>query len=810
MNLLTRIAENFAEISAGVSVLILILFFTGRAARRVYTAKWKYWVWLALAVRLLIPVHFETPGAAVAIPSPERNVTLAASGPQNAGSFSVSDAASGQEREEARKKAALIQRRESEHTASVSAALALLWATGAAGCLLWTGLSSAFLRRRLLRWSAEEPESETARLFREECASAGIGTGPRLMRCKKEISPMMTGLVRPVLLLPTGPLAAVELRAVFRHELTHFMRRDLWYKLLLAAACAVHWFNPLVWLMAWEANRDLELSCDEAVLRDAEPALRVEYGRAILSVAEKSTRRHTALSTGFGGGKKELKRRLETILDTKKKRRGVAALCIVLALTVACGAFIAFGTAEKQGQSSVGREQDLAQRLIQTRTEYIGDASAVGRVLTALPSLPDGLTQKEIFLQTSATPYGLTVNYTAQGDEFLSQTDFSWAYRNATLLLSLIQNAGRVTFQVNGPDYQMTFLYTREQAMKREQTDVRMMSRGESEMKKFLADLNSRSAADFIEINGQELSTLLTADQARAEVEKQVGAQIMLRREQYFGGAGFYLFSRVESNQSPQQNTRYALSKDGSAFLTIENSYPLVQNLESGTETTVSQFRENVQDAQEALKQAQAELEDRQKSGETDLSAEQEKVREAEETLKKAQEEFGNRHTGLPAYAHRTDDAVESAVYRALGQLYSEPYTSGNVVINTPVIYGGFEENGGLRVFTTVLETEYELDGDVLNSVGGSRMPMELRFANTGASWELSGHTFAKDGSYFAESIRDFCAPHVGVAEKMLSDYGKNDPFFSRMKENLQEYVRQSGVGAKYFHDGGEDHPIFS
>ncbi|WP_326974813.1 M56 family metallopeptidase [Caproicibacter sp. BJN0012] len=817
MNLLIRLAGNFAEISIGASALILALLLAGRAVRKTYAAQWKYWVWLALAVRLLVPVHFEAPSPVIAIPAPQQTFTLAAPAPQSA--VSVPDTVSEKDRGAYREKAESVPQQEGAGEVPLGTLLAMTWAAGAAGCLLWTVSSSVFLRRRLLRWSKAEPDGEVLRLFREECAAAGIEKGPRLMRCKKENSPMMIGLFHPALLLPHDSFSVGELRAVFRHELTHFHRRDLWYKLLLAVVCAVHWFNPLVWLMAREVNRDLELSCDEVALRGAKPAFRAEYGRAVLSVAQKGILRRSVLSTCFGSGKKELKRRLEMILDTKKKRRGAAALCIVLALTAACGAFIAYGTPSSGWKGNLAQQEPLARKLLQTRTEYIGDASAVGRVLGALPPLPDGLSQKEMFLQTSAEPYGLTVSYTARSDQTLSQADLAWAYRNAMLLLSLIQNVGRVTFQVTGPDYEMTFTYTQEQAMKLEQTDVRMLSQGESEMEKFLLELNGRGAEDFTKINGREISGLLTADEAWTALGKRLGAsvQLMILREQKFGGADCYLFNQAESNQSPRENKRYALSKDGSALITIENSYPLMQNLESagaasgssGSKSGLSELREQIARAQETLKQAQAELEDRTKSGAADLSEQRKKVSEAEEALKKAQEEFNDRQTMLPAYTHHTDDAVESAVYQALGTFYSEPYASGNVVVSAPVIYGSFEENGGLRVFATVLSEEYELDGDALNPVSGSKMPMELRFLKGGTSWKPDGHTYAKDGSYFADSIRDFCAPHSGTAKKMLSDYGKNDPFLTQMKKNLQEYVAQSGIGAKYFHDGGQDYPIF-
>ncbi|MVB09709.1 BlaR1 peptidase M56 [Caprobacter fermentans] len=824
MNLLIRFAENTAEISAGASALILLLFSAGKLTRKVYAAQWRSWVWLALAVRLLIPIHFELPQTAVALPapSPEQGVTVVVPGTRGTGSFSIPDTVSGQERNAYEKKAELIREDAEKRTVPLNTLLAVTWAAGAAGCLLWTLGSSLLFRRRLLRWSSEETDDGVLRLFREERAAAGGGGRVRLMRGKKDAGPMLIGLLCPVLLLPPGLFEDGELRVIFRHELTHFRRRDLWYRLLLAAACAVHWFNPLVWLMARAANRDLELSCDEAALKNADPAFRAEYGRAILSVAQKATQRRAPLSTGFGGGKKELKRRLETILNTKKRRRGAAALCVALVLTISCGAFVTYGGTSPDGRKNREKQDVLAQRLLSVRTESIGDNSAVGRVLGAL-SLPDGMVQGGMALQTNSEPYSLTVRYTAQSDELLTQTDLSWAYRNATLILSLIQNADRVVFYVDAPDCAMTFVYTREQSMKQEQTDVRTLSQGASEMEKFLADLNSRTAEDYQmthSTEAKEREDLLTVGQAETAVEQHapiiLPEKLVSRGRLVFAGADCYGFTSVLEGKSPQPEQWYAISRDGSAFFVISGSCPVVRNLESaetavksgGSEASLTALREQITQAQETLKQAQVELENRRKSGAADYSEQQQKVREAEEALAKAKEEFQNRHTALPPYEHRTDDAVESAVYEALGQFYSEPYTDGNVVINAPVIYGSFEEDGALRVFATVDEAEYELDGEVLNSVGGSRIPMELRFSKDGNPWKLIGRTTAKDGSYFGDSIQDFCAPHGDVAKKMLADYGKSGNFLSGMKKNIQEYVSQTGIGAKSFHSGGKDYLI--
>ncbi|MFR3921866.1 MAG: M56 family metallopeptidase [Dysosmobacter welbionis] len=94
-------------------------------------------------------------------------------------------------------------------------------------------------------------------------------------------------------------LPADEREVVLLHELTHLRRHDLAHKALLFVPCAVHWFNPLVWWMAREAGRTLELCCDARVVRGRDEAFRRRYGTALLHLAAGG--RGPVLSTRFGG-----------------------------------------------------------------------------------------------------------------------------------------------------------------------------------------------------------------------------------------------------------------------------------------------------------------------------------------------------------------------------------------------------------------------------------------------------------------------------------------------------------------------------
>ena len=144
-------------------------------------------------------------------------------------------------------------------------------------------------------------------------------------------APLVVGLGRPVLLLPGRPLPADEREVVLLHELTHLRRHDLAHKALLFVPCAVHWFNPLVWWMAREAGRTLELCCDARVVRGRDEAFRRRYGTALLHLAAGG--RGPVLSTRFGGGGRLLRARLANLFQ--HRRRGAAAAGLVLAAALA-------------------------------------------------------------------------------------------------------------------------------------------------------------------------------------------------------------------------------------------------------------------------------------------------------------------------------------------------------------------------------------------------------------------------------------------------------------------------------------------
>ena len=274
--------STLAEITLTMSVVILLLLALGPLLARWYAPQWRYWAWLAVAVRLLLPVNFSLPQAPVALESPIDRVIYTVPGPEPSPAPAVSpQAPTGQEA--ANLPAAVPSRPDTQPTVrslTLSQALFWTWLSGMAAVLLWHLVCWLRVQSYLHRWAvpADPPVFLPALL-----GELGLSAPVRLLSCPGLKGPMMTGLCQPTILLPQEGTDQSALWFILRHELTHFKRRDIPYKALLLCAGVVHWFNPLVWLMLRAAEGDLERSCDADVVRGLPQEDRARYGQVILN-----------------------------------------------------------------------------------------------------------------------------------------------------------------------------------------------------------------------------------------------------------------------------------------------------------------------------------------------------------------------------------------------------------------------------------------------------------------------------------------------------------------------------------------------
>lgn len=180
---------------------------------------------------------------------------------------------------------------------------AVVWAAGCTAFGLWVGWASvafAFTMRRLVK--VDDP---WLLAIAERCRrDLALRRAPPLLTGPGVIAPALVGWLRPRVLLPAdaaGRLDERELRLVLLHEFTHLRRRDVAANWVLVGVQVVHWFNPLVWLVARRVRADRELACDEAVLAVAGRGDRQAYGRTLLKLLE-------GLSHGLSQGMSQVAR----------------------------------------------------------------------------------------------------------------------------------------------------------------------------------------------------------------------------------------------------------------------------------------------------------------------------------------------------------------------------------------------------------------------------------------------------------------------------------------------------------------------
>ena len=145
---------------------------------------------------------------------------------------------------------------------------------------------------------------------------------------EKVTSPALYGVLKPRIILP-AKYRENELKYILMHERTHARHGDNLLRLLALVTVCVHWFNPLAWLFLKLLFADLELACDEAVLRKCNPEQRKEYAHTLLSAVERTS----VFASSFGGAK--IRMRVENILSYKKLSALSAVGMIALLIAIA-------------------------------------------------------------------------------------------------------------------------------------------------------------------------------------------------------------------------------------------------------------------------------------------------------------------------------------------------------------------------------------------------------------------------------------------------------------------------------------------
>ena len=332
--------------SLNMTLVALLLMIILRALKNIQSPKIRYYSWLIVLLGFLIPVRFSF-GYTLFHVSNASEATAVTIG---AGTTVIKAAEAGL----------------SWNT--IMAILFVIWLLGASAFAAVSFVRFFRWKRTILRLSKPSPYYDAfVSTFAEE-----MEIGPVEVRISDAVSsPMMIGLFKPTILLPIRHYEYDELRLIIKHELTHYLHKDLWFKLLLILCRAVHWFNPFMVLFARSIEQECEYYCDMSVMEKEPEKMRKVYCTSIVNTLADQVRRNgremrPVLATSFYSPKSGLKHRFSLVLRGKT-RKVIGVLILAGMLTVVSG----FVLGEKSGKEASGVGSKIHQvDVIESSEEY--------------------------------------------------------------------------------------------------------------------------------------------------------------------------------------------------------------------------------------------------------------------------------------------------------------------------------------------------------------------------------------------------------------------------------------------------------
>lgn len=304
LNVCVHLFLEVFQISLWSGGAILFILIVSPMLDKRYTSFWRYLLWIVFAVRLVLPIDISVPGQRIVVPVP-------------------GSAGTGLQEEGMKQNAFMAD--------VILTWAAAIWAVGVVCMLLWQIVCYVRFVCKLNKSKRYFMSKENLLVYVSPMAA----------------SPMLIGIRKPQIILPSEEYNREQLAFILAHEYTHYRRKDLWVKLLLAAARTIHWFNPLIAAMEKKASRDMELLCDSSVVKGFTREERKQYSETLLACAAAGNGNHPVLCTSeFSRNIKNLKERFTNIFGGQGRKRGMLAGLLGIGGVLAASLFVVLDTPE--------------------------------------------------------------------------------------------------------------------------------------------------------------------------------------------------------------------------------------------------------------------------------------------------------------------------------------------------------------------------------------------------------------------------------------------------------------------------------
>ncbi len=442
-----------------------------------------------------------------------------------------------------------------------------------------------------------------------------------------------------------------------------------------------------------------------------------------------------------------VKGRIKDVLNYKRPTFWVIALALVATIMVAVGLFTNPITTKPNDNS-------LASQLLKNKTEYVGDNSRVGGIISLL-AFPEKIAYDSFELLTDSEPFAITVNLktdTETRNFYSGGANRQQFQNNAIIMFALIGNVEYIDFNLDDGLAPYPMQYTRGWANHQYEKDVRDFAKSKEEFSKLISDLSAIGKnADIEKLVEDNLSIILSSPKESSSPQDYINAH-KNEYEHFFKYGGEdalqYMLSQFEAGN--------AEGLRGQVMMILCKELLGARNNVANESLSPQEWFDALDIRQEIM---------------------------------------------LPDYEYDGQNTIEKLVYDTEIERNSTFNKRSGFIIVAPKIFGGYEEEGLLKVFVTTYSAEYKLYGNTLSQEGGSVIPSAITYRkDDNGRYVLEKYEQAMDGSYFEPSIRGYCAMPVskkeikGLADKILKHYGDYEDIRVLMFDNLLKHLRKNGI----------------
>ena len=328
------------SISVSGSLLILLVLLIKQVFKTRMSARWHYYIWLLVIIRLLVPFSPWEGAAGLMFSMPssppydaaESGSAFSDTGPEEELPFPGQTAPASRE---SRSEREALPAGESVTTSSVLSRVSILWAMIAVVFFIRKVTIYQSFQKYIHAGRQEPDDPAVLDVFSDVCERLAIRRIPRFYTNPLIASPIFSGILQPCVFLPGIPEDKVELELILIHELMHYKHKDTWFIWIVQLVLSIHWFNPLVHYLAGRLRQEREFACDEAVINVLQKEEYYTYGNVLIKSLENiGTYREAVVSVSLHESAQMLKQRLEAIHnnDIRQQRTGIlpAVLTVII------------------------------------------------------------------------------------------------------------------------------------------------------------------------------------------------------------------------------------------------------------------------------------------------------------------------------------------------------------------------------------------------------------------------------------------------------------------------------------------------